>query len=245
MVARAGTPKPPRVETNPNVDTVPSGAASAPALPLPPSEPQRLPIGEARDAVYYYPSTWKEDLPVVVMLHGMCALPEYECGAFRAGTTHMAWLLCPAGPTPCQGGGAMWSGPDSRLREVVRRAIEALRHRHPSASAERLALVGYSLGASAAQRLVARERAGFARIMFLNSGTVTYAEPLRQAGVTRVALVAGDRDMSTSKLKASARRLREGKMSARFFSLENTGHFFDPTSEERLVAPLNWLLEDF
>jgi len=220
-----------------------TASASSPPAPPPSGAPESLPIGEARDAIYYAPATKEAELPVVVMLHGMCALPEYECGAFRAGTTGRAWLLCPAGPTPCQGGGAMWSGPDARLREVVTRALSALHERHPSASRERTALVGYSLGASAVQRLVAREQAGFSHIMFLNAGTVVAAEPLRRAGVRRVALVAGDRDMSAPKLKASTRRLQAGGMSAQFFSLKDTGHFFDPTSESRLVDPLGWLLD--
>ncbi len=173
----------------------------------------------------------------------MCALPQWECPAFRAGATAKAWLLCPPGPTPCRGNGAMWSGSDKQLSRVIEHALAALVQQHPEADRTRKALVGYSMGAAAALRLVSQNPGEYRGLMLVNAGNKPEPWTMRKAGVSRVALVAGALDMSRSKARDSARRLEAHGVTARFFSLEKTGHYFDTATEERMKESLLWLAE--
>jgi pimeloyl-ACP methyl ester carboxylesterase len=202
-----------------------------------------LDIAAKRPVAYFEPQTKLGSPVLVVMLHGMCALPEYECPVFRAGATAFGWLLCPPGPAACQGNGAMWTGATAQLSRVIDASITALGEQKPETKAAApKALVGYSMGASAALRLALASHDEWAALMLVNAGLELHAAPLVKAGVQRVALVAGARDRSAEKLRKSAARLARGGVDARFFSLAETGHYFDQTSEQRLVEPLTWLL---
>lgn len=177
------------------------------------------------------------------MLHGMCALPEYECPVYRSGATAAGWLLCPPGPVACTGSGAMWTGTEPQLRSVIESSLQALDERQAGAGAGRRALVGYSLGASAALRIAYSGRSRFDALMLVNAGLDPDAKRLTAAGILRVALVAGSRDQSAARLARNARRLARANVDARYFELAGTGHFFDAQSEQRMVEPLRWLLE--
>lgn len=213
------------------------GTSDARSGPLP------LHFGQRRPAVYYTPRTKTREQPIVVMLHGMCALPEYECPVFRRGATSSSWLLCPPGPTPCQGGGAMWTGSTEQLTATVTSSLQALARENPTVDLNRKVLVGYSLGAAAALRVVSASKGDWSGLMLLNAGLEPHPAALEAAGLRRVALVAGERDGSRAKLRRAADRLVRAGLDARFFSLASTGHFFDGTSEARLVEPLEWLGE--
>jgi len=219
------------------------GTLKEASTPDAPGGPLPLHFGQRRPAVYYTPRTKSHAQPVVVMLHGMCALPEYECPVFRRGATSGNWLLCPPGPTPCQGGGAMWTGSTEQLTAAVTNSLQALAQEHPTVDLERKVLVGYSLGAAAALRIASASKGDWSGLMLLNAGLEPNPAALAAAGLRRVALVAGERDGSRAKLRRAANRLVRAGLDARFFSLASTGHFFDGTSEARLVEPLEWLME--
>jgi pimeloyl-ACP methyl ester carboxylesterase len=215
------------------------GASVAGAAP----DPGRLDFGAKRPAVYYSSQRDQGKRPVIVMLHGMCALPEYECPVFRAGATAESWLLCAPGPAACAGGGgAMWVGSTRALVQAVESPLLALGDRHAkSVDSTRKALVGYSLGATAALRIALAQPGQWNGLMIVNAGVEPSAATLRKAGVKRIALVAGDRDRSAHKLKRAALRLKRAGIDARFFSMGAVGHYFDATSESRMVEALTWL----
>ena len=179
--------------------------------------------------------------PLVVFLHGMCAIPAWECPVFL-GAAESGLLLCPPGPGRCQGQGALWSGNGKRLVQQVDDAARSLPAEFVYDSRRR-ALIGYSLGAFAALRIVSAEPKKWQRLMLVNARATPSKFQLESSGITRLALVAGARDGSAPKLRTLARLLARQGYDARFFSLEQTGHFFDERSQARLTAPLDWLMK--
>jgi predicted esterase len=213
-----------------------SAAAADDARPV-----ERLELGARRPALLHAPRS-KKPAALVVFLHGMCALPEYECPVFEPGTRD-AWLLCPPGPLACGGNGAMWTGDSNKLVKAIRSSVDAAVARHGAEiDAARRVLVGYSMGGSAALRVVLKEPGKFQSLVIVNAGVLPSAADLRRAGVTRVAFVAGERDRTAQKLKHHAARLLKAKLDARYFSLAKTGHYFDANSAALLAESLSWAL---
>jgi predicted esterase len=173
----------------------------------------------------------------------MCALPEYECPIFEPGTRG-AWLLCPPGPIACGGNGAMWTGDSKKLVAALQTFVDAAVDKHGAAiDARHRILIGYSMGASAALRIVLKEPGKFQGLVIVNAGVLPSAADLRRAGVARVALVAGERDRTATKLARHAQRLAKAGVDARYFALAKTGHFFDANSAALLKEPLSWAVQ--
>lgn len=206
-------------------------------------ELRKLDFGGGRPALYQKPSNQKAKRPLVVFLHGMCALPEWECPVFR-GATSAAWLLCPPGPAACGGGGAMWVGTTRALTGRVDRASDKLGEQEDIDLAKR-ALVGYSLGGPAALRIALDQPGRYQRLMFVNTSVAPSRAQLERGKISRVALVAGEADGTAAKLKSLATRLARVGVHARYFGLKKTGHYFDSQSEERMHEPLEWLTSDW
>lgn len=207
---------------------------------------RKLDFGGGRPAIYEAPKDakgTKAKQPLVVFLHGMCALPEWECPVFR-GATGGAWLLCPPGPQACEGNGAMWIGKTAALTARADRATEALA-KLEQVDLTRRALVGYSLGAPAALRIALDRPGRYQRLMFVNASIEPSKAQLARAKVTRVAFVAGEADRTAPKLRKAAERLARVGVDARYFSLGKVGHYFDATSEERMRESLEWLTADW
>ncbi len=197
-------------------------------------------------SVFYPPAGARAgERPLTLMLHGMCATPEWECPFFRKGATAEGYLLCAAGPAPCGGGpGSRWSGAPDALSRAVNASVAGLERRLPAG--EKLgpgrALVGYSLGAAAAVRAIERAGPGeWAGLVIVNASALPGVAQLRKAGVKRVALVAGERDMTAPKLKGAAKSLAAAGVDTKYFSLGPVGHYFGDTTEAALEAPLRWV----
>jgi predicted esterase len=202
---------------------------------------ERVELGSRRPAVLHAPQP-KQRAPLVVFLHGMCAAPEFECPFFEPGTRN-AWLLCAPGPVACRPHGAMWTGDSNKLVRAMRTSVEAAVNRHGDAiDAGRRVLIGYSMGGSAALRIVLKDPGTFQALMIVNASVLPSAADLRRSGVVRLALVAGDKDRTAQKLKRHAARLAKAGVDARFFSLPKTGHFFDATTPALLSEALTWTL---
>jgi hypothetical protein len=222
-------------------------AASAWGQAPPPPEGSTAFTTEAGGRAVFYPPADASpgERPLTVMLHGMCAAPEWECPFFRKGATAEGYLLCGAGPALCGGGpGSRWSGAPGALAKAIDASVEGLERRLPAGAklGPGRALVGYSLGASAAGKAIALARPGqWSALMVVNASAVPSAAELRKAGVKRVALVAGERDMTAPKLKRTAKALEAAGLEARYFSLGPVGHYFGDTTEAALEAPLRWL----
>lgn len=201
-----------------------------------------LEVGAKRPAWYHPPpeeATAKR--PLAVFLHGMCALPEWECPVFQ-GAAGSSWLLCPPGPAACQGSGAMWVGTTRALEKRIDTSIALLREKEPDeVDLGRRILIGYSLGAPAALRVALAQPGRWQRMMIVNAGTEPSALLLKKAGISRIALVAGEADRTAPKLKKAAKRLAASGVDARYFSMGKVGHYFDATSAERLTEALTWI----
>ncbi len=138
----------------------------------------------------------------------------------------------------------MWVGLPRALAARVELATEALVAEEAGhVDTARRALVGYSLGAFAAMNVLAERPAVYSRLMLVNAAISPSKLQLTRAGIARVALVAGERDASATGMKATAAALTEAGLEVRFYALPATGHYFDPTTEEKLAEPMTWLLE--
>lgn len=208
----------------------------------PPPQFIELAVAKGEPAMAHAPLNGAVRAPVVVFLHGMCATPAWECPVFR-GAAREAWLLCPAGPAACAGGGRMWVGSDGALERGLGQALDALRANGSDVDAPRAAIIGYSLGAPAALRLASATRGRFRRLMIVNASVTPSAKQLERAGIERIALVAGARDRTAAALKTAASRLERAGVDARFFDLGPVGHYFDASSAERLEPSLAWLTD--
>lgn len=224
-------------------------AAQAPPPAAPPPPPARkraaefVELARAPGALLHPPRVAIEDAPLVVFLHGMCANPHWECPVFRAAAGE-AWLLCPKGPTACAGDGAMWTGTTRGLQSQIARATDAL-DASDLPDLERRAIVGYSLGATAALRIALASPGHYRRMMIVGANVVPSPSQLRSAGIDRIAFVAGEHDGAARGLRRGAGSLASAGVDARFFSLGAVGHFFDASTEARMEESLAWLTADF
>lgn len=239
--AGSGEParSPPESTPPPRVDPpAPSASGASPALERTP----RPLVFEGGAGAYYPPDVPGDGRPVTVYLHGMCASGALECPVFAA-AARTGYLVCPDGTGGCGGGGFLWAASqkshESRLA-AVRTALEASEGARVGKGPQ--ALIGYSLGAPAALLQVVREPGRYHRLMLVNASVAPTAAQMKKAGIERVALVAGARDATAPKLASVAARLAAGGISARYFALEATGHYFDAQSAERMAAPIAWLL---
>src|SRR5215472_2095517 len=66
--------------------------------------------------------------PVLVVLHGMCAMPEWVCQWFPDGMGSGRWVVCPRAQSPCQGGGATWDTGGSN--DVILASLAKLKEKH-------------------------------------------------------------------------------------------------------------------
>ena len=240
-ISDAGTAPAPVVQAPLDAGSSIEDAAPAPRSGRP-TEQQLLDVGARRPAVVFPPPAWGK-LPLTVMLHGMCAIPEWECPVFRAGAAHSSWLLCPPGPAACNGGGAMWSGLPTRLAEAIDTATSTLSSQQPEVDVTRKVLIGYSLGATAALGIITARPGEWLALMLVNASLEPSPAVIQKSGVRRVALVAGEHDGSRGTLRGAAAQLSSAGIRARFFELAATGHYFDATSEQRMAEPVTWLLE--
>jgi predicted esterase len=178
----------------------------------------------------------------LVLLHGMCDVPEAECPAFGGNASADRLLLCPRADVACEGGGATWSGTTKRRSELAIGALDRAGRTFPAYRTNDAAtLIGFSLGAFAALD-VAQNSQGRFRHLVLIAGRVE-PDPVRleKAGIDGVLLAAGERDMTRAHLGAVADRLKRRGVRSRFMSLGDVGHTFAPDMNAWLESALQWL----
>jgi predicted esterase len=136
----------------------------------------------------------------------------------------------------------MWVGTSGALTKRVDKSIDLLAAREPDGvDLGRRVLIGYSLGAPAALRVALEQPGRWQRMMIVNAGTTPSAVQLKKAGISRIALVAGEADATAPKLKKTAKSLATLGVDARYFSMGKVGHYFDAESAERLTEALTWI----
>jgi predicted esterase len=179
----------------------------------------------------------------IVLLHGMCDVPEAECPAFAGGSTADRLLVCPRADLLCEGGGASWSGASRRRSELVETALSRVEAALPERAPERAGdtLVGFSLGGFAALDVAEKTAGRFRYLVLIGARVEPDALRLQKAGVEAVLLAAGERDMTRAHMAGLAERLRRRGVRARFSSLGNVGHAFADDMDAWFASALDWL----
>lgn len=173
------------------------------------------------------------------MLHGMCDEPEVECPYFAEAVTRRSWLVCPRADLRCDSGGYIWQ--QGRREQTVEAAVSLVKTRfaHHIAEEQGRALIGFSLGAIFGMDLAHNGEGRYRRVLLIGGKVHPQASRLRDAGVERFILAAGDYDMMHAHMRDQARRVQG--VPTQFVSLGKSGHWFPDDFTPRLESMLGWL----
>jgi predicted esterase len=236
-------PLAPSAAATPPVAAPPAGEDTTPRGRAAPEVPEWIAAENGAGAAFVYPPlrTSTSAQPVTVLLHGMCGHPQSACGPFVEVSTSRGWLVCPRGQDPC-GGGARWRlrADDAYLVDSSVRALARLHAGEVDGSAPRV-LVGFSLGGTAAVHIAEGSQGTYSGLVVIASQVHPDGARLRQAGILRVVLAAGDLDMTSAPLQEDAGSLRRTGLSARFVSLGRFGHGYPADMAERMGEPMRWV----
>jgi predicted esterase len=176
----------------------------------------------------------------LVMLHGMCDVPENECPWFAGPATADRAVVCPRANLACDGGGALWSGRGETRVAALEASLTRAEKAAPAGmeSAEKPTLVGFSLGSFVALEVAERSPGRYRQLLLIAARVEPNAAKLRAAGIESVLLAAGDHDLTKTHLEGVARRLNKQGMRARFVSLGPVGHRFAPDMDKWLEHSL-------
>lgn len=188
------------------------------------SLPTFLADGSGRALLAYAPARGTVRAETVVYLHGARGRAENGCPAFRGGARDLGWLVCPEAIEPEANGAWSWGADVYRQRPVVQHALAAAVASGASASPG--LAVGFSQGSFVALDLVRARFASFRALVLLGADVHPDVKTLRDAGIVRVALGAGQLDATHDAMRAEARRMEDEGLEARFFELGHVGHTY-------------------
>ncbi len=230
------------------VTEIPPEKPKAPKREAKPSFPKsavELAEGKGKPGLVAFPPKQRTRAqPVTVFLHGMCDEPQNECPWVAGAATDGGWLVCPRATMRCQGGGSIWPF-DGRFPKSVEGSVARLSAEYPGTVSEKdRTLVGFSLGAIRAADLAQQPGNGFESAIFIGAKFELDASRLRKAGVQRVLLTSGERDMMKWRMVAQAKKLRRQGYPVAFMSLGKVGHWFPDDMEARMQTALRWVHGD-
>ena len=207
------------------LDTRASARVGGAARRHSPSSPLVLRI-DGVETMAYPPATKAETRPLtVVYLHGMRGRAENGCPWFRGGASEQGWLVCPEAIEPQPDGSWSWGADVFKQAPIVLGALSAARAN--GASSDPGIAVGFSQGSYVALDLVKARLAKFRGLVLLGAELHPNAKTLRDAGVVRIALGAGQRDhVAYASLVEEAKRLSNEGIETRFFDLGPVGHTY-------------------
>lgn len=177
------------------------------------------------------PAPGKERAPTAIYLHGIQGKPENGCPWFAGGP--FGWLVCPAATRALGGGTFSWAWTSDDAAVIA--SAEGLA-RSQGAPREPPVVVGFSQGAYVAAHLVAAGGVRYRALVLIGADVVLDARSLNGAGVSRVALAAGDNDAASPGMRRTAKALAAEGVDATFVSLGRAGHTYVPETPERLAA---------
>ena len=240
--------QPPAAARAASASALPARASIAPAPAVERPEPAaRNPVwiqpeGNKQIPILAYPPSSPRAAPLMVMLHGMCDVPQNECPSFAVPSTAGRWLVCPRANIACDGGGAIWSGEPRTRAELVDRTVERMRTSFPGRFDEAAAstLVGFSLGSFVAVDVAQRSHGQWKNLLLIGAKVEPDARLLQLAGVQNVMLASGDRDMMKWHMVGVAARLQRRGVRATFVSMGNVGHWFADDMDQWLANAMQW-----
>ncbi len=249
--------RPPEIELKPppagalSTVTAPvaSGTAVAALAPEPPKEPFTLRDERDRAIEVYPPITQQPHAPIVVFLHATCMQPSSVCDGFGSAGRDPGWLVCPSGNSTCYGE-PDWHGSGPEKASFLASALARVEAHIPSFVDERPGvLIGWSRGAFAARDILdaavsdaksASLAKRFRGLVLIAAHVAPPAAKLKQAGITRVVMAAGDHDMAKPTMTTAVEALRKGGLETRFVSLGPIGHAWPNDFETRMREPIAW-----
>ncbi|MCC6214959.1 MAG: hypothetical protein IT376_08830 [Polyangiaceae bacterium] len=187
-----------------------------------------------------YPPRAGRQRGLAVFLHGMCDEPEWECPRVSDGVADHGWLVCPRAPLRCSGGGSIWPGDDRHVAAVDASVSRFDREVAPIDASAPRTLIGFSLGALRAAELVQRRRGGWQSAILIGAKVQLDARRLRAAGLERVVLMAGERDMMKWHMVGQARALARAGFPVAFVSLGPVGHTLPRVLPDAVRRSLLW-----
>ena len=183
---------------------------------------------------------------MLVALHGYADRPDWQCGAWTGVTEARVFVVCPRGialPNP-PGNFAFGSLIDTE-REVFA-VLAALEQRFSGYVGKERVLVGYSLGASRAAQLAARNPRSFPRVALVEGGSAEWSasasRSFEQGGGERLLLVCSQAGCE-GVLRALGRRSQGPNTEVRIDYLGPLGHNLGPKVTAKLKQPWQWLAE--
>ena len=230
VVVAAGTApsasaSPRNARTARTVDTHASAHAGGETRRHYPSSPVVLHV-DGVDVMAFPPATKAHTRPLtVVYLHGVRGRVENGCPWFRAGASEQGWLVCPEAIEPQPDGSWSWGADVFKQAPIVEGALRAARAN--GASSEPGIAVGFSQGSYVALDLVKARLATFRGLVLLGAELHPNAQTLKDAGIVRIALGAGQLDhVAHASLVEEAKRLANEGIETRFFDLGRVGHTY-------------------
>lgn len=177
----------------------------------------------------------------IVYLHGRGENPTAEgCPVLRALLMAVGYTRCPAGNTRLWGG-FDWVG---RGEEMASRLDEeSPLEPKLDALAKPSILFGFSQGGYVAPAILAARPGRFFAAILVGADVPLSKTSLERAGVRRIALAAGQWDMTAEGMKRTAKRLAREGVDARFVDLGAVGHTYFPKERHDIADVVAWLAE--
>lgn len=234
-----------------SADAAPPSASASPSAA---TTRERLAVANFPDSYVVVPPPASSPYPLVVVTHGAGGRPEPHCDRYDAILAGTAFILCTAGRPigkhlPEEERGYFYDGHHELGREVIA-AIDAAKARYGSRlDASGAVFAGYSQGASMGLLFLHEKKenaALFSRALFVEGGSadwnVALSERMREVGLTRVAIVCGQKSCKDS-ADQSKIWMKRGGLELRLDHAPGAGHTYGGAVAPLVEAAFAWLIE--
>lgn len=190
------------------------------------------------DVISFAPAT-RTAPTTVVYLHGIHGKAENGCPHLRNGASEVGWLVCPKATEREANGRASWMLDVDANARTVNHALGAAVNE--GASSEPGVAVGFSQGGYITMDLVKSGKVRFRGLVLIAAPEQhPSAAKLREMGVERVVLAAGQRDAAYWPLKKDTARLASEGMDVKFVDLGDVGHTYAAENTQGLHDAIVW-----
>lgn len=176
-------------------------------------------------------------LPRLVYLHGMCSGPEGMLQSFEGAARAHGGVLGLTGDKSCPDGQHAFTVDATRQQRRLEKTLAGLATAGDGALPE--VLIGYSQGASVAERLAAAHPYPFVVLI----GSPREPSPANLANVRAVVLVSGEKDMARPKMKAARAACEAAGIPAHYIEMPGARHGELPDGDAVIDEALTWMRE--
>lgn len=214
-----------------------------------PTEPFTIVDDRGRPIEIYPPISDKPRAGLVVLLHATCMQPAWVCNWFGSAGRDTGWLVCPSGNSTCAGE-PDWHGPGPEKAAFLENALQKVEANVSTfVDDEPGVLIGWSRGAFAARDILYAgledpqsfpHAQRFRGLVLMAAAMKPDPVKLKQAGIKRVVMAAGDYDGSKSTMVSAVVGLQAAGIEARYVSLGKIAHVWPNDFETRMREPIAW-----